>query len=202
NVRYDQAAGLLYVGAGRGRLIALGAADDQPVAEIKLEGHPEAFVLEPSGPRIFVNVPSAGHVAVVDRGRRAVTATWPLSARANFPMALDPEHHRVFVGCRQPARLLIYDADAGRLIGDVSIAGDVDDLAYDAAHRRIYASGGEGAISVIEQVDADHYRPVGRIATARGARTSLFVPELGRLYLAVPHRGGQAAEIRGYAVAP
>src|SRR5262249_39450295 len=203
NVRYDQAAGLLYVGAGRGRLTVLGAADARQVGQIELEGHPEAFVLESAGPRIFANVPSAGHVAVVDRARRAVTATWPLStARANFPMALDPEHRRLFVGCRQPARLLIYDADAGRLVAEVSIAGDVDDLAYDASHRRIYASGGEGAVSVIEQVDADHYRPLGRVATARGARTSLFVPELGRLYVAVPHRGSQAAEIRGYAVAP
>jgi len=203
NVRYDRPAGLLYVGTGRGRLTILGAADNRPVGEIPLEGHPEAFVLEPGGPRIFVNVPTAGHVAVVDRERRAVTATWPLSsARANFPMTLDREHHRLFVGCRQPARLLIYDADEGRLITEVAIAGDVDDLAYDAARRRIYAAGGEGAISVVEQVDADHYRSVDRIQTARGARTALFAPELGRLYVAVPHRGSQAAEIRGYAVTP
>jgi DNA-binding beta-propeller fold protein YncE len=203
NVRYDRATGLLYVGAGRGRLNILGAADDRQVGEIQLEGHPEAFVLEPGGPRIFVNVPAVGHVAVVDRERRTVTATWPLStARANFPMAFDPEHHRLFVGCRQPARLLIYDADAGRLVADVSIADDVDDVAYDAAHRRIYASGGEGVISVVEQMGADQYRHVGRIPTARGARTSLFVPELSRLYVAVPHRGSQAAEIRAYAVAP
>src|SRR5262249_37675903 len=203
NVRYDRAAGLLYVGAGRGRLPVHGAADHGPVGEIPLEGHPEAFALEPGGPQIFVNVPTAGHVAVVDRGRRAVTATWRLStARANFPLALDSERHRVFVGCRQPARLLIYDPGTGRLVAEVAIAGDVDDLAYDAARRRIYAAGGEGAISVVEQVDADHYRSVDRIPTARGARTALFVPELGRLYVAVPHRGSQAAEIRGYAVAP
>jgi DNA-binding beta-propeller fold protein YncE len=203
NVRYDQVTGLLYVGAGRGQLTVLGGLDGRPVGHIPLAGHPEAFVLEPGGPRIFVNVPTARHIAVVDRGRRTVTATWPLStARANFPMALDPEGRRLFVGCREPARLVIYDVDASRPVAEVAIAGDVDDLAYDAAHRRIYASGGEGAISVVEQVDADHYRRLDRIPTARGARTALFVPELSRLYVAVPHRGGQAAEIRGYAVTP
>jgi DNA-binding beta-propeller fold protein YncE len=202
NVRHDRAADVLYVGAGRGWLTILGGADAREVGRIPLQGHPEAFVLEPDGHRIFVNVPTAGHVEVVDRARRTVTATWPVStARANFPMAIDPEHRRLFVGCRQPARLLVYDLDAGRLIGEVPIAGDVDDLAYDAASRQIYASGGEGAISVVEQVDADHYRAADRIPTASGARTALFVPELRRLYVAVPHRGSQAAEIRAYAVA-
>ena len=108
----------------------------------------------------------------------------------------------MFVGCRQPARLLVYDVDASRLVAEVPIVGDVDDLAYDAAHRRIYAVGGEGAVSVVEQTDADHYRPIDRIPRAQGARTALFVPELSRLYVAVPHRGSQAAEIRGYAVSP
>jgi hypothetical protein len=203
NVRYDRAADLVYVGAARGQLTILGAVDDKSVGDIRLAGHPEAFVLEPDGSRIFVNVPTAGHVAVVDRVSRTVLATWPLAiARANFPMAMDSEHHRLFVGCRQPARLLIYDVDAGRLVAEVPIVGDVDDLAYDAVHRRIYAAGGEGAISVVEQVDADHYRAMDHIPTARGARTALFVPELSRLYVAVPHRGSQAAEIRGYAVSP
>jgi DNA-binding beta-propeller fold protein YncE len=203
NVRYDRAAGFAYIGAGRGRLTILGGVDDRLVGKIQLAGHPEAFVLDPNGSRIFVNVPTADHIAVVDRERRTVLTTWPLSiARANFPMAIDPEHRRLLVGCRQPARLLIYDVDAGRIIADVAIVGDVDDLAYDAAHRRIYAAGGEGAISVVEQIDGDHYRTVDRIPTAPGARTALFVPELSRLYVAVPHRGSQAAEIRGYAVLP
>jgi YVTN family beta-propeller protein len=203
NVRHDRAAGLVYVGAGRGQLTVLGAVDDRQVGQIPLAGHPEAFVLEPDGPRIFVNVPTAGHLAVVDRERRTVLATWPLStAHANFPMAMDSKRHRLFVGCRQPARLLVYDVEGSRLVAEVPIVGDVDDLAYDAARRRIYAVGGEGAISVVEQVDGDRYRPVDRIPTARGARTALFVPELGRLYVAVPHRGGQPAEIRSYAVTP
>jgi DNA-binding beta-propeller fold protein YncE len=203
NVGYDRAAGLLYVGAERGRLTIVDAAGSRPVGQIALGGHPEAFVLEPDGPRVFVNVPTAGHVAVVDRHRRAVIATWSVSAaRANFPMAIDPERRRLFVGCRQPARLLIYDLDAGRLVGEVAIAGDVDDLAYNATRRRIYASGGAGAISVVEQVDADHYRPLDRVPTARGARTALFVPDLDRLYVAVPHRGTQVAEVRAYAVSP
>ena len=80
--------------------------------------------------------------------------------------------------------------------------GDVDDLWYDAARHRIYISGGEGAISAITQRDPDHYEDAARVPTAPGARTSFFSPELNRLYVAVPHRGSQRAELRVYETAP
>jgi hypothetical protein len=117
-------------------------------------------------------------------------------------MALDEEHHRLFVGCRRPAKIIVYDTGSGRKTAEMDIAEDMDDVFYDAARRRIYASCGQGFINVIRQLGADHYRVIAKILSAPGARTSLFVPELKRLYLAVPHRAGQQAEIRVYAVQP
>jgi len=198
NVRYDARARRVYVGFGSGALGILDF-DGKVLGDIRLGGHPESFQLESSGPRIFVNVPSAGHIAVVDRDKRAVTANWPVTAaRSNYPMALDESHHRLFVGCRNPAKLLVYDTEAGRLITSVDIVGDTDDLFYDAVRKRVYLAGGEGFITVLAQQDADHYTLVQRLATAPGARTGLYVPELNRLFLAVPHRGNQRAEIRVY----
>lgn len=198
NVRFDVKAGRVYVGYGSGALAILDT-DGKVVGNVPLAGHPESFQLESAGPRIFVNVPSAGQIAVVDRDKRAVATTWPVTAaRANYPMALDEPHHRLFIGCRNPARLLVYDSDAGRVVASVDIVGDTDDLFYDAAKRRIYVAGGEGFITVLEQQDADRYVASQRLPTAAGARTALFVPELGRLFLAVPHRGSQRAEIRVY----
>jgi hypothetical protein len=80
--------------------------------------------------------------------------------------------------------------------------GDCDDVFYDQARKRIYASGGEGAISVFEQQDPDHYKESVRIATVKGARTSFFSPELDRLFLAVRRQGTQAAAIRVFAPVP
>ena len=196
NVRYDPKTSRVYVGYGDG---ALGAfdPDGKPLGTIKLAAHPESFQLESAGPRIFVNVPSAGHVAVIDRDKQTVSATWRVSAAgANYPMALDEADRRLFLGCRRPAKLLVYDAQAGTLVTSVDIVGDTDDLFYDAAKKRLYVIGGEGFITVLEQQDADHYRQVQKIPTSAGARTGLFVPELGKLFLAVPHRGTQRAEIR------
>jgi len=199
NVRYDPAAKRLFVGYGSGALAAISPADGKVVGEAKLAGHPESFQLERSGSRIFVNVPTAEQVAVVDRIAMKVIATWPVAgAKSNFPMALDEANHRVFIGCRRPAKVLVYDTTIGKEIGSFDIVGDTDDLFYDAARKRLYVSGGEGYIDVFQQENAIPFTRAAHMATAAGARTSLFVPELNRLYLAVPHRGAQKAEIRVY----
>jgi len=199
NVRYDAGAKRVYVGFGGGALAVVNATEAKVLGEVKLGGHPESFQLERDGSRIFVNVPAADHIAVVDRASMKVTATWPLTtARSNFPMALDEANHRLFIGCRRPAKAVVYDTAAGREIAAFDIVGDTDDLFYDAARKRLYVSGGEGFIDAFQADAANRFTRIARIATAAGARTSLFVPDLSRLYLAVPHRGSQRAEIRVY----
>ena len=104
-------------------------------------------------------MPRAGHVAVVDRARQAVVARWPLpvGVSGNYPMALDEADHRLFLGCRQPAKLLVLDTDSGKTVESLDIVGGTDDVFYDRAVRRIYVSGSKGSVSVIQQSDADHY---------------------------------------------
>jgi hypothetical protein len=116
----------------------------------------------------------------------------------NFPMALDSANHRLFVECRNPAKIPVVDTGSGNLVVTMSIPGDIDDLFYDARRMRLYGSFGEGYIAVFDQVDPNYYTHSGDIPTAKGARTSLFVPEKNRLCLAVPRRGAQKAEIYTY----
>src|SRR5437899_3642670 len=199
NVRYDAAARRLYVGFGSGALAAIDPADGKVLGQVKLPGHPESFQLEGTGSRIFVNVPTADQIAVIERRAMKVVATWPVSsAKANFPMALDEANHRLFIGCRRPAKVLVYDTTSGNEAASFDIVGDTDDLFYDADRKRLYVSGGEGFIDVLEQQDGNRFTRAAHLATAPGARTSLFVPGLNRLYLAVPHRGPQQSEIRVY----
>ena len=203
NVRYDAAARQVYVGYGDGSLGIVDEITGKRTGDIPLSGHPESFQLEQSSRRIFVNVPTAGHVAVVDRHGRSVTVKWPLPGNpANFPMALDEAGRTLFVGCRRPAHVAVFDTGSGKLITTVPCAGDTDDLFYDAALRRLYVSGGEGFLSIIARGDHGSYQSLAKIPTAGGARTSLFVPQLKRLYLAVPYRGAQHAEIRVYETQP
>jgi len=200
NVRVDAVNAKVFVGFAHA-LAALDPASGKLLERIALEGHPESFQLESTGSRIFVNVPSAAHIAVVDSQKKSVVGTWRIGHwQANFPMALDEAGRRLFVGCRQPSKLLVLDTESGKEAASVECSGDTDDVFYDAKRKRIYVTCGEGVLDVIRQEGRDRYARVQRIQTAAGARTGLFVPELDRLYLAVPHRNQQPAEIRVYEV--
>ena len=195
NVRYDAVHKRIYVGYGSGALGEIDS-DGNKVADIKLDAHPESFQIEKNSPRIYVNLPNSRKIAVIDREKRTILATWKTDmAFANYPMALDESEHRLFVVTRMPARLLIFDTDTGNIIQKLPAVGDCDDVFYDKTRKRVYASGGDGEISVFQEEDADHNTESARIATVKGARTSFFSPYLDRLFLAVRRQGSQSAAI-------
>jgi len=202
NVRYDAAHNRIYVGYGSGALAVLDDKGER-LGDIPLGGPPESFQIDATSGKVFINVPARQEIAVADVNKMTVLAHWQVQvASANYPMALDSEHHRLFVMTRKPAHLLVYDTDSGKLVATLKAGADSDDVFYDAAKRRIYASFGEGTVMVYEQQDADHYQVIATIATAAGARTAFFSPELRQLYVAVPHRNNPTAEIRVYQVEP
>ncbi len=200
NLRYDAAARKVYVGYARA-LRAFDAATGATAGDVRLAGHPEAFELEKNGTRIFVNVPDARQVAVVDRAKSAVIETWPTGDdEANFPMALDEADRRLFVATRARSMLLAYDIDTGSIVARAPVCRDADDLFFDASRRRLYVICGEGRIDVVRQADRDHYRVEGSAATALRARTGLFVPETGRIYVAAPANGDAPASVRSFRI--
>ncbi|HET7402343.1 MAG TPA: hypothetical protein VFJ62_11190 [Usitatibacter sp.] len=201
NVRYDPVARKVLVGFGSGALRFIDPATGEPGGDIRLPGHPESFQLESRGTRAFVNVPESHAVVVVDRRKRSVIGQWRLSnASANFPMALDEAGHRLFVGTRSPALLLVYDTESGKSVARIEIGADADDIFYDERRKRVYVVCGEGRVDVIRQDDADHYELESSTATAPRARTGLFVPEEDRLYVAAPAVGSSAARVLVYRV--
>jgi hypothetical protein len=209
NLRYDAATKRVYVGCGddekTGAIVAVDAMTNQRTdEEYKIGGEPESFQLESSGPNIYVNIPDLKQIAVINRQTKQITR-WPLTGlRMNFPMALDEEDHRLFVGIREPARLAVFDTTSGRMIVALPSAEDADDLYYDSEHKRVYVPGGEGLIYVFKMNDPDHYRLLSKIPTALGGRTAGYFGRTGkgmhRFFLAVPSRGEQKAELRIYTI--
>jgi DNA-binding beta-propeller fold protein YncE len=201
NCRYDASARQIHTGFGSGGIAIISADEGKLIASIKLAGHPEAFALEKQGRRIFVNVPSADQVAVIDRDRATLIATWKTNgASGNFPIALDEANHRLFVGCRHPSKLVVLDTQSGNVVTSISISGDADEVFYDGKRHRIYTICGAGKIDIIEQADANSYKVSSTINTAAGARTGLFLPERNTIFVAVPRHGSQSAEIRLYEI--
>ncbi|PWT86196.1 MAG: hypothetical protein C5B58_01830 [Acidobacteria bacterium] len=201
NIRYDEATQKIYVGFGSGGIAVVDASNGKQIGSIKLSAHPEAFQLEKNGHRIFVNVPNARQVAVIDREKGEVTAKWKTDlAFGNFPMALDETNHRLFVGCRIPSKLVVLNTESGDIVSKIDISGDADEVFYDSKRHRVYTISGAGKIDIIEQNDPNTYAVSTKINTAAGARTGLFVPERDTLFIAVPRRGSQQAEIREYLI--
>ena len=150
------------------------------VKDIKMDSDDvEAMTFDNSGPRLFADVRGNHSVEVLDREKGVVIAKWPLTPAGAKPVtiAFDRANHRL------PA------------------AAMVDDMAFDSHRKRIYFAGTQ-FIDVFAQKDAHHYEQVGHIPTSFRAKTAILVPELNRLYLAVPHHEKQAAELRVYDLAP
>jgi DNA-binding beta-propeller fold protein YncE len=200
NVRYQPGTRRVYVGHAEKSLAVLDAKTLEVLAEIKVPGQPESFQLETGRPRLYLNVPSVGEVVVIATDKDEVLTRYKLqSAGSNYPMALDEAGRRVFVGCRKKPMLIVLDADSGKEVAAVAIPGDTDDVFFDAKRKRLYASCGEGFIAVVGQGEKDHYELTEKIATVKGARTSLFDAETGRLYLVVPRQEGKdGSEIQVY----
>jgi DNA-binding beta-propeller fold protein YncE len=172
--------------------------------DIKIDtDHVEALVPEKSGPRMFCNLTGKSAVGVLDRKKDALTATWPLPAgdQANVAMALDEPDHRLFIATRKPGKLIVLNSDNGKVVTSLDAVGMVDDMSYDAKHKRVYMAG-DGALDVFEQKDADHYALLAKVPGAFRAKTGILVPELNRYYLAVPHHENKDAEVRVYEIQP
>jgi hypothetical protein len=195
NVRVEDAAHRVFVGYGSGALAVIDAMSRARTATIALQGHPESFRLEEKGQRIFVNVPEAHEIAVVDRSSNRQMSSWPTQAlRANFPMALEEARERMFVVFRHPAKLAAFNTGTGALSAALETCGDADDVYVDTKRDRLYVICGEGVVDVIETRPGG-YRSVARISTSAGARTGLFAPELDRLFVAIRESVAQPAAI-------
>jgi len=211
SIAYDPATHYLYVVNG-GReahtpysLISVIDTDNsKKLRDIKIDtNHVEAIVLEKSGPRMFINLTGKSAVGVLDRNKSEMSATWPLPTgdELNVAMAFDQPDHRLFVITRNPGKLIVLNSDSGKVIASLPAVGMVDDMSYDAQHKRLYLAG-NGALDVFEQKDSDHYALLSKVPGAFRAKTGILVPELNRYYLAVPHHENKDAEVRVYEIQP
>lgn len=209
SIAYDPATQYMYVVNG-GReahtpyslISVIDTNTSKKLRDIKINtNHVEAIVLEKSGPRMFCNLTGLSAVGVMNRKGSALKATWPLPAgdKVNVAMALDETNHRLFVVTRNPGKLIVLNSDTGKVVASQDAVGMVDDMSYDAHHKRVYLAG-DGAVDVFEQKDADHYNLLAKIPGSFRAKTGILVPELNRYYLAVPHHEKQDAEVRVYEI--
>jgi len=210
SIAWDPRTKYLYVVNGGGdadetfsMYSVIDTSSDRKVADIRIDGETlEASVVDSSSSRIFVNNPAKNAVDVIDRDTNKVIAAWPITmAKKNVAMALDPARHRLFIGCRS-GDIVVLDSRTGRELQALKIGTGIDDLIFDRASKRIYAScgAGDGSTSVYEEESADRYQLLGDIQTAPGAKNEVLVPQLGRYYTIAPPGKNLHGEVYVYAV--
>lgn len=201
NVRVDEQRNRVLVGYGKGALAVVDPGTRTKVGDIRLKAHPEGFQIDETGGRVFVNVPDAGAIEIVDLGSGAPRSSPTQGLRSNFPMAIDRDGRRVLAVFRSPPTLMAVSNPDARVLAKVETCGDADDVFVDAKRHRVYVSCGEGVVDVLDQTDTG-YTSLARVPTVSGARTSLFVPGLDRLFVAVRARSGEPAAIWVFRPAP
>ena len=201
NVRLDAAHKRVLVGYGKGALAVIDPASLTKTADIRLKAHPEGFQIDETGTQVFVNVPDAREISLVDLAVGSTASLPPQGAGSNFPVAIDGDEHRVLIVFRSPPTLMALSSQDGHVVAKAETCGDADDVFVDRKRRRVYVSCGEGVVDVLEPVEAGYWR-LARVRTVPGARTSLFVPELDRLFLAVRAASNEPAAIWVFRPAP
>jgi len=207
SIGFDASTKYLYIDNGGGdvhekysMLSVVDTTAGKKVADIKVDGDTlEAMALEKSSPKIYVNNKDKNEIAVVDREKRQVIASWPVTkGKPNVAMAFDEANHRLFVACRS-GDVVVMDTQTGKELTTFPITKGVDDAVYDPASKRIY-SASDGAVDVYEQTDPDNYKLLGKVTTGPAAKTARLVPEIGRYFVAVPQHGTTNASILVYEV--
>ncbi len=202
SIGYDPATKYLYIDNGGGdvhqtysMLSVVDTTASQKLADLKIDGETlEAMALEKSTPKMYVNNRAKNQVSVVDREKRELLASWPVTlCKNNVAMALDEGNHRLFVACRT-GQIAVLDTQTGKEVTSFAITKGVDDITYDAASKRVYAAG-DGAVDIFEQSNPDSYKSLGNISTGPMGRTARLVPELRRYFVAVPQHGTTNAKV-------
>ena len=200
DVRYDPVAKKIYVGYGSGGIAIIDALTHLLVEDIKLKAHPEGFQIDKALNRLYVNVPDAHMIAVIDLGKNKVVEEWRTEGSANFPMAIDTVSHTLFIGYRKPAQITVLDGQSGKVINNMETVDDMDDLYFDVLSGQVFVSGGGGAIEIFRK-GGNKYQKLVHLPVRTGARTSLFIPSIRLFLLAEKAKGSKYADLLVYKLA-
>ncbi len=201
NLRYDGRRKLVYVGYGNGGIGVVNAVNNRLVIKIALPAHAEAFSFAKEDSLMYVNVPDAHQMDIINRKDFQIIGKKDFHKYVgNFPLVFDRKGNRLFIGFRAPPEVKIYNTKTLKPIGSIKISRDIDDLYYNPKKEEIYISCGGGYIEVIKVLAPAKYVLEERVKTKPGARTSLFVPKQSIFYLAAPKSGNLPAQILIYQV--
>ena len=183
---YDKASGLVLVVSGDDGILMTIKPDVDPKtgsidAPIDLGGKPEFLAPDGAG-KVYINLEDKNQVAVVDLKARKVLAHWPVApGGAPVGLSIDAAKHRLFVGCRNPQKMIVMSTDDGKVIADLPITAGVDATKFDG--QQAFASCRDGKLHVAGETAAGKFEIQQVVTTAVGAKTMDVDPDQHKIYL-------------------
>jgi DNA-binding beta-propeller fold protein YncE len=202
-ILYDPGKQEVYTFNGRGNSATVFDARSGEVrATIPLPGKPEFAVLDPKAGRIYNNIEDKSTVVAIDTGSHSVVATWPIAPGEEASgLAIDLEHHRLFIGCSNKLMVMM-DSTNGKVLSSVPIGPGVDANAFDPGTGLAFASSSDGTLTVARVEPADRLTLVQTLATPPRSRTMTLDPGTHRLYVAAARFEPPAAGTEGKPARP
>jgi len=183
---FDKASGLVLVVSGDNGVLTTLKPDADPKTgtidpPIDLGGKPEFLASDGAG-KVYINLVDKNQVAVVDIKARKVLAHWPVAPGGNpVGMSIDTKNRRLFIGCRNPQKLIVMSTDDGKVLADLPIGAGVDATKFDGSQA--FASCRDGNLEVAGETAPGKFEIVQTVTTPVGARTMDVDPEMHKIYL-------------------
>jgi YVTN family beta-propeller protein len=152
----------------------------QVTATIALDGKPETAVSDGAG-KIYVNIEDKNEITVVDIRSNSVITSWPLKAEGPTGLAIDAKTGRLFAGCDK--QLVVMDATSGNIVAQLPIGDGCDGVGFDASLGLVFASCGEGKLTVIKEESPSSFKVIDNVPTKRSARTIAVDEKTHTVYL-------------------
>ena len=188
---YDPNCGKVLMSCGDAETLAVISPNVDPQtgkvdALIALGGKPEFLAADQS--KIYVNLVDKNQVAVIDSKTMKIIHKWP-TAPGGSPtgLSIDPAHGRLFIGCRQPQKLIVMSTEDGKVLADLPIGSGVDATHFDGD---AFASCRDGTLAVARETSPGKFEIVQTVATKQGAKTMGLDPTTHTIYLAATESAG------------
>jgi DNA-binding beta-propeller fold protein YncE len=197
-ILYDQVSKHVYAFCGDSfNAIVIDAKNNTVIGEVKLSGVPESAVADGSG-IIYDNIEDKNELAVINSITLKVAKYLPL-APCNGPtgLAIDKKNNRLFTGCRGNKGLSVINTATGKVIQTLPIGDQVDFVSFDPESKMVFASTGDGTLTIIQQNDADHYKVVQTLRTHKGSKTMALDTSTHKIYLCAADFGADKKVLKG-----
>jgi DNA-binding beta-propeller fold protein YncE len=188
SIMYEPVSGRIFTFNGAtANATAIDAATEKVVGTIDLGGKPEFAVHDGKGV-VYVNNEDKSEVIGFDARTLEIKKRWPIApAEGPSGLAIDLKNKRLFSVCDK--LMAVSDFEAGKLVTTVPIGSGPDAVRFDPETGLIFASNGEGTLSVVKQESADKYSVLETVKTAPRGRTMELDPKTHNVFIVTAEYG-------------